>query len=350
MRLLPFALLSCAASLFAQSHDPFPIEFTPSPCAPAKNCESFRPSNMPSAAFKFYGLPLDPDWIDQHGDAVVGAMSLACRRHATCLGTAGNTFAFCDDVLTAEVHPVCDKLFPSNTNRHEWDQCSAFRDTFLLGLDQRAEALWKQQQDCAKNAAAPHQKPLDLWMSPPTLPVEFSGQVKFFALDPDTHVPVLARITFENQRVYAPANPVGNPASFYPIDYTLKYARVPNAEGHTDVVPPTIVVTTPAYPEVAGAPPYPVMKFRLSAEVPKLVVEMKPAPEKLRGGKNSVIISARDAATGKPVEMRVVVGNDQIGNTNTPITVEVRRSGHHPEIWLTSLFDKYSDVVVARGR
>lgn len=353
MRVLLIAIaLGTATSLFAQSYDPLPADFTPSPCAPENACQSsYERSSLPSAAFALFGLTLDAGWIEQHADTVIAAMGLACRRRATCLGTAGNTFWFCDDVLYAEVHPVCDKLFPKKADAHNWDQCSAFRDTYLTGIELLAGNIWRKAQQCAKVAGAtPHTKPFEVWMEPASLRPGFTGTIKFFAIDPDTHLPVLAAITFENQTVYAPANPAGNAATYYPIPYTLKLVRVPNSEGHSDIVPPMVTFTTPAYPSTADGPPYPLVKFRLPAEIPTLAVEMKPGADKLHKGKNRVIISARDVDTGKPVEMRVVIGTDQIGNTNEPLVIDLEKSGHHPEIWLTSLYDRYSDVVVAKAR
>jgi hypothetical protein len=79
-----------------------------------------------------------------------------------------------------------------------------------------------------------------------------------------------------------------------------------------------------------------------------MTVAMK--PNALHGGKNVITIDARDAATGKPVEARVMSGGDPIGDTNIPITLQVNRKGQHPEIWVTSLFNLYSDVVVAKAR
>ncbi len=346
MRLLPLALIVSATSLFAQqSRDPFPADFTPSPCAPVGSCRTFSDSELVSAAFKFYGLQLDMKWVLAHRDTVLKGLEMACQRHATCLATPGNIFWFCDDVLAAEARPVCDKLFPGD------EQCAVFRETYLLGIDIKAKAVWDEATACAsKLPAVAHSKPLDFWMTPSTLPVGFSGKVKFYALDPDTHVPILAGITFENQSVLAPANPFGSPASFYPFDYKLRYNRVPNADGHTDVVPPMITVTAPAYPTGASGPSYPVTKFRLPAEVPKMIVEMEPAPDQLRRGKNVVTIHAHDAATGKPVEARVMLGDEAVGDTNQPITLELPRKGRHAEIWVTSLFDKYSDVVIAKAR
>jgi hypothetical protein len=139
--------------------------------------------------------------------------------------------------------------------------------------------------------------------------------------------------------VYVTSSPEGLPATIYPFDYTPKFKREANAEGHTNVVPPMVTVT---------APNYPTSTFQLPAEVPKMIVTMKPG--ELHGGKNVITIEARDAATGKPVEARVMSGSDPIGDTNTPITLDLNRKGQHPEIWVTSLFNLYSDAVIAKAR
>ena len=178
-----------------------------------------------------------------------------------------------------------------------------------------------------------------MWTTPEVLPPLFKGKLTFFARDPDTHLPVYAKFKFENQIVYASANPEGLPASIYAFDYTPKFKREPNAEGHTNVVPPMVTVT---------APNYPTSTFQLPAEVPKMTVTMKPG--ELHGGKNVITIEARDAATGKLVEARVMSDSDPIGDTNMPITLQLNRKGQHPEIWVTSLFNLYSDVVVAKAR
>ncbi len=218
--------------------------------------------------------------------------------------------------------------------------CSAFLETYLLGIDLHAKAQWEPAQACASKSATPRSKPLDIWMEPAVIPPEFKGDLIFYALDPDTRVPILAHITFEDQIVYSKAIPTGKPGTFYPFEYPVKFKRVPNREGHTDLVPPMVTVSAPGYP---------VTTFPLAAEVPKLIAEMTPEPTKLRRGKNVVIVQARDAATGKPVEARVMFGDDVVGDTNKLFTLEVKR-GRRPEIWLTSLFDRYSDVVVAKAK
>lgn len=88
---------------------------------------------------------------------------------------------------------------------------------------------------------------------------------------------------------YAPANPTGKLATFYPFKLPFKFIRVPNAEGHTSLVPPMVTVEAEGYPPT---------QFRLAAPVPEMKVEMRPAPSALRRGKNVVTIQAHDAATG----------------------------------------------------
>jgi hypothetical protein len=332
LRFLPLALFLSAATLLAQPQDYFSKDFPVSPCAPTDSCRSFAEWELTSAAFKFYGLTIDVKWVQAHKDAMLKEMETACRRHATCLATPPNTFWFCDDVLFNETLKTCDKLFPGDP------QCRPYLDTFLLGVDLRGRDLWKPAQECAaKLPPVTHDKALEIWMAPEVLPAGFKGKVKFYVRDPDTHLPILATFKFENQIIYVPANPQGLPATIYPFDYTVKFKRVPNAEGHSDVVPPMVTVTSTGYPET---------RFPLAAEVPKMNVVMKPSADQLRRGKNVVTVEARDAVTGKPVEARVMSGDDIAGDTNKPITLDVPR-GKRPEIWVTSLFDTYSDVVVA---
>jgi hypothetical protein len=334
MRLLTLALALSAAPLFAQSHDFAPETYPVSPCAPATACQGFKESEMVTSAFTFYGLQLDGHWISDHHAAVDKELEGACKRHATCLGSPGTTFWFCDDVLANEAHKVCPKLFPND------DQCKFYIETWLLGIDVNARVLWQTAQKCvAKSPVASHTKPLDVWSNPEVVPAQFKGRLTFYARDPDTHLPVYAKFTFDNQVVWASSNPEGVPATLYPFDYTLKFNRRPNADGHTDVVPPMVTVT---------APTYPTSTFPLPVEVPKMIVTMQPA--ELHGGKNVITIEAKDAKTGKPVELRVMSGSDPIGESNAPITLQLNRRGEHPEIWVTSLFNTYSDVVVAKAR
>lgn len=335
MRLLVLALvLTASTSLFAQSHDFYRKDFTRLPCAPGNSCATFTDSEMAGAAFKFYGLNLDMKWVVAHRDAILKELGTACARHASCMAVPGNTYWFCDDVLSNEVRPVCDKLFPGE------EQCKNYIETWLLGIDLKWKTTWPAAQECAKKSPPEaHAKSLEIWMSPATVPAGFKGKISFYALDPDTHLPILANLRFEGQTVYMPASPAGVPATGYPLDYTVKFKRVPNAEGHSDVVPPMVTATAEGFATV---------KFPLPADVPKMIVSMSPAAARLHRGKNVVTVEAHDAKTGKPVEARVMFGDDVAGTTNQKITLEVPR-GKRPEIWVTSLFDLYSDTVVAKG-
>jgi hypothetical protein len=120
------------------------------------------------------------------------------------------------------------------------------------------------------------------------------------------------------------------------VPWKPKPVRVPNAAGHKDVLPPAVTLQAPGYRTVT---------FRLPMEIPSMKVTMSPA--KLRRGKNTVTVTAVDAATGKPVEARVMGGQLVLGKTNVPFELEV--VGKAPEIWVTSLYDRYNDVVVAPG-
>jgi hypothetical protein len=325
-----------ALLLLLATRELFPSDFTPSACAVEVSCISFPDSSMKSAGFQFLGLNLDALWLEKHGPEMKAAMAPLCRKHATCQTYPTNSYTFCDDVLTAEAHPLCDKVFPRDKNAHDADQCKAWIEVYLMGVDQNAINTWKTAQTCAKKQPpAVHAKPLDVWMSPESIPYDYKGQVTFYAIDPDTHVPVLARVLLPNQTIYAPSNPSGASATFYPFALPFKYARVPNKEGHTDAVPPMITISAPGYPDAS---------FRLPAVVPKAIVAMTPAA--LHAGKNEVTVVARDSLNGKAIDGRVMMGNDEIGFTNQPIAIDIKKGAKRPEIWLKPYLDRYGDVVI----
>lgn len=316
----------------------FPSDYTPSPCAPASSCTSFPDSEMKSAGAKFLSFELDDAWMLAHADEVKNAFAPLCRKHATCMTMPASSYMFCDDVLAAEARPICDRLFPHDKSARDSEQCKMYLETYLMGIDQNAINAWKAAQECAKKQPATHTKPLDIWMTPASLPYEYKGYVTFYSTDPDTKVPVLARVTFENQIIYAEANPSGESATYYPFKVPFKYIRIANKEGHTDAVTPLVTVTAPGYP---------VTTFRLPAVVPRAIVEMTPAPSALHAGDNAVTVSARDSVTGRPVDARVMLGANETGYTNQPITITLPRHEKRPEIWVKPLLNRYADVVVA---
>jgi hypothetical protein len=338
MRQLSLVFLLLATALHAQDapREIFPADFTPSPCALETSCISFPDSSMGSAAYQFLALQLDQVWDAKHAPELKAAMAPLCRKHATCQTYPMNTYTFCDDVLAQDSRPLCDKMFPRAKNGHDWEQCNQWLETYLMGIDQNAINTWKAAQACAKKqpAAATHTKPLDVWMSPNPVPYEYKGYVTFYSIDPDTHVPVLARVILQDQLIYAPSNPTGESATFYPFIMPFKSVRVPNKEGHTDAATPLITVTVPGYPDTS---------FRLPAILPHAVVEMKPA---LHAGKNEVTVVARDSINGKPVDGRVMVGDDEVGFANQPITIEIKPKSKRQEIWLKPYLNRYNDVVI----
>jgi hypothetical protein len=139
-------------------------------------------------------------------------------------------------------------------------------------------------------------------------------------------------------QIYASDSPEGMPTSFYFVPWKGKLVRTPNAQGHSDVLPPEVRIESPGYKTVS---------FRLPVDVPKMILKMDPDPSKLKRGKNIVTITATDATTGKPVEARVMGGDTVLGKTNAPFELELVKGQKRPEIWVTSLFDRYSDVVIA---
>jgi len=340
MRTTILALLLFITSIATAQQSPrvpFPDDYTPSPCAPDKPCESYPRSQLQGAAFTMLGIQLDGRWIEAHYDQMMQLYAPACRKHATCFGTAGTNFLFCDDIMINEYRSVCDKAFPKSTSPADWEQCKGFTEIWALGVDMRAKAVAEEAQACvqAKQLEVEHTKPPIVWVVPETIPRGYTGNIYIYALDPDTHLPVRADITIDKQILYAPSNPAGNLATGYPFKWPIKYNRVKNADGHYDVVSPTVTLK---------AERYPVVTFPMPSTPPKMIVEMKPA--KLHPGVNKVTVTARDADSGQPVEARVMMGNLTAGEANEPIEITVPKSGKAPEIWVTSLFDAYGDVVV----
>jgi hypothetical protein len=54
--------------------------------------------------------------------------------------------------------------------------------------------------------------------------------------------------------------------------------------------------------------------------------------------------------TGQAAEMRVMAGSTPVGRTNEPFVLELPTGPSRPEIWITSLFHRYGDVVVVQDR
>jgi hypothetical protein len=326
-------------NLFAEGAEPprapYPDDFTPHPCAPANSCVSFAESELSSAAFRFLGLNLSGHWIQDHYAEMQQAMAPVCRKQATCLATPGNTVSFCNDLIAPMMRNVCDTAFSKDKQPRDYETCRGFMETYVLGVDQRSRKVAVEAQKCA-GPQTPKTKPPIVWMVPSQIPLDYKGDVTFYALDPDTHVPVQAEIGFEGQIHHSAANPTGKSSSYYPFKLPFTFIEVPNAAGHRDLAPPLVTVTAAGYPPV---------EFRLDTPIPKVIVEMKPSAAKLKR-RQKVVVSAHDGATGKPVELRVFVGELQAGDTNQRIVIDWPKKSKRPEIWAKSLFNRYGDVVI----
>jgi len=339
MKLLAAVALVAVSSYAQQQRIVFPDDYTPSACAPAQSCITFTDSQIPSAGPRFLGFNVDARWVEAHSAEMHAAFTAVCHKHATCLATKNNPFTFCDDVLTAEARPTCDRMFPKEKNARDWEQCREYLEVYFLGVDQNAQTIWKKAQACAaKQPAVAHTKPLVITMTPSVVPQDYRGYVSFDAWDPDTHVPVYALITFEQQRIFADANPTGEAATYYPFKLPFKFIHVASAEGHTDAIPPMVTITAAGYPTAT---------FRLPAKIPSLKIEMTPGLPSLHKGANEITITAKDAATGKAIDAAVMLGDDRIAYANQQVTITLKDSGKRPEIWLHPYDNKYGDVVIA---
>lgn len=334
-------LLTLGASL-AQASDPapmrpFPDDYTPSPCA-QPSCQSFERSAISHAAASFLGLQLDGKWIEAHADEMTALFAPTCRKQATCQATPGNNAMFCNDIVVSEFRDVCDRRFPLSANKHDHEQCQAYVETFALGVDQRSAPSFEAAQACAnKTPPTKKTKPPVVWMQPASFTPDYNGDIMIYAVDPDTHVPLQSSISITGQIIYAPSNPAGDLQTYYPFKWPLRYDRIQNAAGHVDLVPPKVTVTAPQYPPVT---------FQMPVAVPTLKLELIPPARQLHPGKNMVTVFATDAVTGKPAELRVMFGDQIAGTTNAPIELQIDRKARRPEIWVTSLFNRYSDAVV----
>lgn len=337
-RYLSVLILVASFSASAAEREPFPSNYTPHPCAADNACSSFERSVLKSAAYSFLGFTLSDEWVAKHYDEMIPLFGPGCRKIATCLTVPGNGFTFCDDVVGPEFRALCDAKFTRDSE--EWSQCRMFVQTWNVGVDQRLPDVWRKTTACVAGKAAPPGKPrsLDVWMKPEIVTRGYTGDIVFYAIDPETRVPVRAVVTIEGQNIFSRENPTGRPGTYYPFRWPLKFVRIQNDSGRTRLRPPTVTLTAENYPPVT---------FPMPVEMPVVELEMKPPA--LRHGRNTVTVIAKDRDTGEPVEMRVMAGDEIAGDTNQPIVIEWKKGTRRPEIWATSLFYMYDDVTVAPG-
>src|SRR5262249_52995892 len=151
----------------------------------------------------------------------------------------------------------------------DWEKCEYFVRTYLTGHDRQSRKPWTAIQECAKSQPAGGERTFDWWMVPETFGPDYNGGFRIYATDSGTHVPLQAFVRMDVKPQVTSDVPGGEPTTFYKIFWKPKLARVPNAEGHRDVVPPEVRLEAPGYKTVA---------FRMPIEIPKMTVTMEPAP------------------------------------------------------------------------
>jgi hypothetical protein len=323
----------------AEPRDPFPADYQAHPCAPSDLCGSVSRGEILNFAMTFRGFDIDPAWLRAHWTDLQQALGPLCAKIATCIATPGNSEVFCTDLMREEFVRTADRF---DRTSHDWHQWTMSALTYYLGHFRNFRLRHQEAQACASSMPAQGDRTLDVWLEPEIIGPDYEGTLRIFALDAETRVPVMGLVTVDGQEGVAKAqdSPDGKPLTVYPLDWPVTFNRVPNGDGFRDVVAPTITVKAAGYQTVT---------IPMPVEVPKMIVEMTPSPSALKTGRNSITITARDVATGKPVEARVMAGEYVVGDTNMPLVLELRKGEKRPTIWVTSLFDRYSDAVVVRG-
>jgi hypothetical protein len=329
-----FSLLTATVTFAQTKPEGFASDFTPSPCASTTACTSFKTSEYAPMAAKLLGLTIDSNWVRDHESEMAVAMGPTCQKIATCYTIQGALYQFCHDSLMPEIRAVCPAKFAPGT--HDFEECRAFTEIWIAGVDQLSRQRWQEAQACAKPSWTQKSYAPEVWIEPATVPRDYSGRITVFAVDPQTKLPVPAEINIDTQNLYTSLTPTGRPTTYYPFKWTPKLVRVPNADGHRDLVAPTVTVTSEGWAQAS---------FKMPIDVPKMIVEMKPS--KLKPGQNHITVTTRDAATGQPVETRVMFGTVIAGESNKEFALTVPK-GKHPDLWVTDLYERYSDVVVAR--
>lgn len=330
-------MLTTLAPLHGADRQIFPDDYTPSPCAPANACRSYTQTEIAKAGARIHGLTyMNQAWIDAHWNELVTAFAPYCAKVRTCYAQPGNTNIFCDDQLMQTALSLCDR-YPAKSEDRE--QCEFFSRAYGSGVQMNSEKPWREAQECAKANAKPNQplRKLEVWTKPSVIPLDFKGKLIVYAIDSETRVPIQASYTIADENLWADT-PGGRPATGFAVKWKTKLVRVQNREGHRDAVPPTVTVVKEGYETVT---------LPLPVEARTMVVEMTPPASQWKRGTNTVTVNVRDSVTGKPVDVRVMVGHRDTADAGVPFEVEWKRGEKRPEIWVRSTFDLYSDVVVA---
>ena len=335
-KLILLLVLALPALASAPAREVFPSDYKPNPCAADADtvCQSFPQYKMSSYAGNFRGFNLSQQWVNDHWDEMLPAFKSICGKMGNCFTVKGNDWVFCLDLMRNSFVATCDRFPEGSEDRR---QCVWFSTIYFIGLGGKTKLHESVQECAAKLPPSTELRKLEAWFVPSMLPNDFDDQLTAFAYDAETKIPVRARIAIDGGVLKSIEGPVATTG--YAVKWRAGLKRVPNAQGHTDVIAPTATFTFDGYEPLT---------IPIPMDVPKLVVEM--TPSELKRGTNAINITVRDAVTGKPVEMRVMANDRVLGNANrAPLQLEWERGEKRPEIWITSLWDRYSDIVVAPG-
>jgi hypothetical protein len=330
--LVAFLLLAPLALAEGPRAPLYPDDYKPQPCAPKDICSTLPRSEFGQIA-KIRGFELRQEWVIAHWDEMLKLMHPMCEKVANCQAVPGNPWVWCKDIHYDDFVAKCDAF----TDADDRKRCTYFVSVFFLGQDDPARKAQDEAQACAvAQAAGQPERDLKVWMKPTSMPLNFKGKLIVYAIDAETNLPVMANLAVTGPELLYPTESIdGSPVAGYAQTYTLMMNRVPRADGHRNVEVPVITISAPGYRS---------QQITLPIEKPRMTLEM--SPKTLKRGKNSVTITARNAATGKPVELRVMGDDRAIGKTNVPFEVEWKKGEASPEIWVTSLYDLYDDVVL----
>jgi hypothetical protein len=341
MKTILAILLLASPALFAEApREPFPSDYKPHPCASAELCGEFSRAQIMRHATTFRGFNLDPRWLRTNWSQLDAALKPLCAKIATCFATPGNSEAFCTDIVRPAFLESADR-FPRES--YDWDQWTMTAMTYYLIELGTFPPKYRQAQACAAELPAAGEslmpRKLETWFHPREFGPGYNGLVTFYAIDAETRVPVMGRVSFEGQRILPVESPDGTALTAFELKWPVILNRVPSqVTAHEDLVVPLVTIEANGYEPVT---------VRLPVEIASLEVSMSPEPSRLKPGKNRITVTARDSTTGAPAEMRVMADDIVLGDTDQPLIIEIPPSGKRPEIWLTSLFGRYSDVVVA---
>src|SRR5687767_8095336 len=235
---LVILLLAATGALANGRREVFPAEYTPHPCAPAVACNTIPQGQfINTAALK--GLAIDSDWLDANWNRMLDQTRPVCAKLGACFATEGNLSIFCVDLLRPEIISTCER-FPEDSK--DFEQCSMFMQIFAIGIDLRDKQIWKNAQACAaEKTPRTEERTMEVWLEPADF-ATYKGSFRVYAIDTETQVPVMALVSIPETTLRAGA-PGGKPYTAYDIKWAPKFVRVPNGDGHTDLVAPIITVS-----------------------------------------------------------------------------------------------------------